>query len=209
MASQQSGEYVESAPMQNQPQDSEKILDWEITSAEKRKQIQKFTLIGGPIIILVSLVVLISESSEDIFATISSIIGSFVLLLVVNRLWPYHNRRYHLDDNGITISKGENEKTFLWSEFECFYLYSSERGHNGRMIGEVRRVHDMSLQIQGQIFYLKRRQDGIIAKMRKVFVVVYSEPEKSNSVLNFLSQRLTKKEMSDTTDLGLVSYEFK
>lgn len=202
--------------------DSDKFLSWEITSTEKRKQIQKFILIVGPILVLLFFAgmtyfpqsityKIVSGGLPDflntVFYSVLGIIGSLILFFILNRFLIYRDRTFYFDDNGITISKGKKKKTFLWDEFECFYPYrQGYRKENNQLVDYAL---DASLQIQGQIFYLQKKQDNIFTKFYKAFVVIYSRPENSKSVSDFLSQHLIRKEMSATTDLGLVFYKFK
>lgn len=205
-------------------------LFWEISPSKKRKQIQKFILISGPILILLFVLGLITYFPRSTIHTIVShglsyflsnifyaaigISGAILSFLLFNRLLPYRNSAYYLDNEGILVVRGNKKKHFLWSEFECFCPY---RGYSrntslnklDRMEDAGKYAYDASLQIQGRIFYLQKKRKNIFSKLYKVFVVVYSIPENSESVYNFISKYLMKKEMTNITDLGLVFYKFK
>ena len=63
--------------------------------------------------------------------------------------------------------------------------------------------------IQGEIFYLKTEPKSFLSRFYKTFVVVYSGPDSSKIVEEFLNEYLPQKRMKPTTDMGLVFYKFK
>ncbi len=197
-------------------------LKWQITSSKKRKQIQEGVLIIGPVLIgfiflfLTSRFNIYNISFKEIIYAILGVIISFLLLLLINKIFPYQDRKYSLDNNGITISKGKKTKRYLWTDFECFHPYSEGRGFKPDVrprsldLEESReKIFEAGKKIEGYIFYLKKKQKNIFSKLYKVFVVVYSEIENQKAVNKFLSNHLPKKSMKNTTDLGLIFYEFK
>lgn len=201
------------------------ILTWEITPLEKRKRIRKFILK-----VWLAVIGLIIFSSfwnisgfyswalrqgiksaffEVIYITIAAAIFIW-LFFFLNELTPYKLRTYRLDNRGIEISKGKKKKYFSWNEFECFYPYRFYRSYPNYP-GELfrRRILKLEQQIRGQIFYLKKKSTGPFAKLFKVFVVVYSEPDNIKAVEEFLSKHLPKKKRTLSIDLGLIFYQFK
>ena len=158
--------------------------------------------------------------------TAIGIIALTCLVLLLNKIVPYKLRTYRLDSSGITISKGKKKKYFSWKEFECFYLYQVSRVSSNHprklyqsysnypeeyMSEESMRTQllETEQQIEGQIFYLKKKSSGFFSKFYKVFVVVYSKPNNSKAVARFLSNHLPSRKMTLSTDLGLVFYQFK
>ncbi|MCX6761082.1 MAG: hypothetical protein NTZ84_03215 [Candidatus Nealsonbacteria bacterium] len=192
-------------------------LGWKINSAEKKEQLQKGIIVIGPLLTGLAFIFLTERQGvkeaihEALFIAII-----FIFAFLVNMIFPYKDRAYSLDDNGITVSKGKRNKRYLWSDFECFYPYSEGRGFKPNLrlrsldIEEKRKeIFEAGKGIEGEIFYLKKNPKGIVSKLHKVFVVVYSEINNQGEVNRFLSNKLPRKTMEDTTDLGMVSYEFK
>lgn len=77
------------------------------------------------------------------------------LFFIANKLLMYRDRTYYLDDKRIIVSRGKNKKSFLWSEFECFYPYRTYENQNNRL---TKYAINASSQIQGQIFYLQKNK---------------------------------------------------
>jgi len=182
------------------------VLNWEINPADKKEQIQKGILIVGPLLIPVAIWALIRGggfSPTDIIHVIFGLIIFFLLILLVNKILPYPKRSYSLDNNGIIISKGNKTKTYLWSDFECFYPYSERYNATQSNIVQAGR------NIEGEIFYLKAKPQNAISRFTKVFVVVYSGVTNSQTVKTFLLNHLPIKQMKGTTDLGFIFYEFQ
>jgi hypothetical protein len=195
-------------------------LNWKITPAEKREQIQKGVFVIGPLIIGFVFFALTSKSGmrsisfKEITYSVLGAIVSFTLLLLINKIFPYKERIYSLSNNGLIISKGKKTKQYLWSDFECFYPYSERYGFKPNSyqpdIEEKREeIFEAERGIEGEIFYLKKKSKNIFSKLYKVFVVVYSEINNQKAVNRFLSNQLSKKTVKTATDLGLVFYEFE
>lgn len=204
------------------------FLTWEITPIKQKERNQKilfFLLSSLPIFIGIFITATSSSkvefSSRDtlrvIFYGVSVIVAILLLFLIINKFFPYQKRVYYLNNQGITISKGNKKKYYLWSDFECFYQYASQRGHvksfrysNKYILEEdIKRIIETEKEIQGQIFYLKKKSFGLLSKFYKIFAVVYAEPDNSEIVKIFLSKHLPQISMKANTDLGLVFYRFK
>ncbi len=204
---------------------SNEILSWEITPLEKRQQVQEF-ISKTWLIWICFIVVSLSFSYAGLFSwTIHKdikyalinllyiIIGIAVciwLFFIINKFIPYKLRTYYLDGSGITISKGKKKKYFSWDEFEYFYPYHSYKGCQIIPKNSKReQLLEVDQQIEGQIFYLKKKPTNLLSKFYKTFVVIYSEPDNSKRVLQFLNKHLPQKKITLSSDLGLVFYQFK
>ena len=141
------------------------------------------------------------------------------LFFLINKIFPYAERSYSMDNSGINITKGKRNKKYPWNEFECYYSYSERsratakvvRKENENYIGQSYRntIYNEEKNLVGDIFYLKKRRKNFISKMYKKFVVVYGEAENSPTISKTLAHYLPRKKMTGTSDLGLVFYEFK
>lgn len=207
-------------------------LAWEITPEERRDQISTF--VSRTWFLLVALAVIIpllyfSTFLEIVFwgiarflnTTAYSVVGVVIAIggfFLINKFFRYKKRSYLFDDLGIKISKGKKEKMFSWSEFEYFYSYSSRFRATTRSVfsdqlaqtttGMKKHLQDTESTIEGEIFYLKRTPVGL-SRICKIFVVVHTEPTNTGKVLDFLRQHLPEKQMTGSSDLGLVFYQFK
>jgi len=197
-------------------------LRWDITAVERRGQIQKAVVIIGPILLLIVISTVADTlaknhdfSFKKIIAVAFGVIVCFLILLIVNRFFPYKQRSYILNNEGLTISKGKKIRRYLWSDFDCFYQYYAggygnyQSQYRYDVTGDRRRILEAEKSIEGSIFYLKKIPKNIFAKLYKTFVVVYSEIANSNAVSDFLNSHLTQQTMSAKTELGLIFYEFK
>lgn len=206
------------------------FLSWSISSKEKRERIQKMLLImTTPLIIgYIYYVFFVSENHnifldyelDNVFLAIVGIIISVFVFFLINKIFPYAERSYSIDNLGINITKGKKNKKYLWEEFEYYYSYS-ERGRMSAKVGgnidnriyEGQSFRDTIFKteknIAGDIFYLKKKKINFISKIYKKFVVVYGKAENSSRISKILSHYLPRKKMNSTSDLGLVFYEFK
>ena len=211
-------------------------LKWEITPAERRKRVRKLIFIAWfPLFILGVLASTITYPAsftydlllrglpyvlKNALWTVAWVMLSTVILLIVNQFFPHKTRTYVLNNETISISRGRKGKTYSWEDFEYFYPYSKRYRTNlykgldnidPHKIGENQREKMFSAErdTTGELFYLKRKPEGFISKLFKVFVIVYSEPDNNTQVVNFLSRHLERKDMKSTSDLGMVFYEFK
>ena len=197
-------------------------ISWKITPSEKRKQIQKGILVIGPLIMGLLILVLTSRLAlrnitfKEIIYSGLGVTISFILILLLNRIFPHKEKAYFLNDNGLIISKGKKTKQYSWNDFECFYPYSERYSFKPNLssyqsdIEEKRgEIFKTGRSIEGEIFYLKKKPKNIFSKLYKVFVVIYSEINNQEAINRFLSNKLSRKLMKDTTDLGMIFYEFK
>ena len=207
---------------------SNEVLVWEITPSEERKQVRKFILSMWTVLVGLVVFSLFYYVSDFLSWTLREgfkpalnrvlyvVIGVTVciwLFFLLTKFIPYKLRTYHLDNTGVTISKDKKKKYFSWNEFECFYPYRSYRNFTKKQYNprESKREEFLKAgeQIEGQIFYLKKKSTNLFSKFYKNFVVVYSESNNSKSVLKFLDRHLSQRKMISSTDLGLVFYQFK
>ena len=196
---------------------NENILSWEITISEKRKRIKKLIMvIGYPFFVIGITTVMFSylgmravavngfKGFFQLFITIVIVlILSIAMMTLVGRFYPFAYRKYILDENGITIIKNKKEKKYIWQQIDFFYMYSKKYGNIKDK--NISGIYQADNDIMGEIFYLKKRNTFIA----KVFIVVYSEPNNSNSVRNFLSSFIREERMTSMSDLGLIFYKFK
>lgn len=212
-------------------------ISWEITAKEKGGRTQKVLFrLWFPLIILGIIATTVGYPAlftyhlfsqgwsyvlQQTIYTVFGVMASFIILLVINKFARYKERSYFLDNKGITISKGNKKKQYLWDEFDLFFIYSqryitkspqvSSNLHPQDSLAGPQRENILRTEqeIVGDIFYLKKKPKNILSKLFKSFVVVYSEPDNTSSVNEFLSGHIQKKEMRATSDLGLVFCEFK
>jgi hypothetical protein len=189
-------------------------LKWEITPQEKRFKIDRFIKVAWfPFVCLAVsyLVIKIFKSNlQQIITELIIAIVVFVLIIAVNKIFPYKTRTYFLNEGGLVISKGNKQKKYFWNDFECFYNYSQrDNSWDAKQNNKKSRIFMASKTVSGDIFYLKRKAINISDKLRKVFVVVYTETENNKQVNEFLSNHLSIKDIKSSSDLGLVHYEFK
>ncbi len=204
------------------------FLTWEITPTEQRERNQRILIfLLSSLAIFIGIIIATTFSSKvelsikdhlrAILYGVSVIVGIILLSFIINKFFPYQKRIYYLDNQGITISKGNKKKYYLWNKFECFYQYASQSGrvkssrYSNKYIPEedIKRIGETGEKIQGQFFHLKKKSLGLLSKLYKIFVVVYAEPDNSEAVKNFLSKHLPQMIMKASTDLGLVFYQFK
>ena len=205
-------------------------LKWSITRTEKQQLVQKALLILAPfaISIIYSALTQLGYSFKNTIILIIGLALSFLMLLLINRFFPYKERTYSFNDNGLIISKGKKMKRYLWSDFECFYTYYINYGKrpdktdrsssfdiyrsdvvHPDIDDENKKRFEEYHNIEESIIYLKKKQKNIFTKLYKSFVVVYSEVDNTSAVLDFLDSHLPQKTMSTKTELGLILYEFK
>lgn len=206
--------------------DENKELNWKITNEEQNERKQKeFKLLlkSLPFVGLLLLVSIHESLHLDFILLIAVILlVSVVVLFVWDKISnKVEERAYFLNEDGLTISKGDKIKSYAWRDFEYYYLYSIEptASENKKFSGnshlskedweymvETQRQFE---KINGSTFYLKKKSKSLKRKLFKTFVVVQAEPDNSVKVNEFLSRHLNLEKMTSTTDLGLVSYEFK
>lgn len=151
----------------------------------------------------------IVETIKLIMLGLLGVAGSLIVIIALNSVAPYKLRTYTLNDIGITVSRGGRSKFFTWNQFECFYPYRSYFKENRMDFGGkyMNQLATVEQEFEGGIIYLKQKSSffGLI----KSFVVVCTEPSNSSQVMEHLGKYLDRKEMTPTSDLGLVFYKFK
>jgi hypothetical protein len=194
-------------------------INWEITGEERRNKINAGVLIIGPLIVF-SFIGYISlwdggmrlDAGDIIYASVG-IMVAFTIAFLFNTFIRYKDRGYYLDENGITITKGNKRKYYAWEEFDSYYNYSEKVKKSLARKSHLRRydtnIAETASKIDGDVFYLKKQTKNPLLKMCKFFIVVYSDIDNSKDVDIFLARFLEKREMENHTDLGLVFYGFK
>jgi|GEM_PF-3339502 len=202
-------------------------LKWEITPIEKRQRNQQALILFlklSPIIIgiMATGIAKVELSLRDfLYAILYAILffwGIILFALIINKIYPFSQRIYLLDNQRITISKGRKKISYLWSDFEYFYEpaigYYNKKSSNysdsySSIYEDVKSAEKEMKTIEGRTFYLKRKSSNFLSKFYKIFVVVYSEPDNSENVLEFLRICLSHKQQTLKNDLGLIIYKFK
>jgi len=200
-------------------------LRWEIKPGEQKDQKkQEFWALLNllPYFGLFLLIELNASGNNSFFRNLESVFVILAITIAVlyirYKFGRDKEKAYFLSEQGLTISKGDKTKSYKWNDFECYYLYKftgrglenkdnniPSREVGGMIIGAEQRLE----KINGKTYHLKKRSSGILGKFIKTFVVVQAEPDNSMKVNEFLSKHLNLEKMTNTSDLGLVSYEFK
>ena len=203
---------------------SNDYLEWEITPQEKRDIIRKSVKYIAVVAIIYAVVAgggfLLEAIAKEgpktaIFFAPKALLGvliTYVLIYVVSYLVPFKKRKYHLDDSGISVTKGRKEGFFEWNLFEEFYPYKEALYGENKDIKKLQGqlgYKDRPTGFEGKVFYLKFKPKGFMGKISKTFLLVKTETHNSGLVGEFLSSRLQRKEMKPGTDLGMVFYKFK
>jgi hypothetical protein len=210
------------------------LLSWSITSEERRKRTKQFlhkAFFPFCIIALVAATVgypfmFIDRILQGDFRAILGdiiwmigigVIGVFLLMFLVNKIFPYAERRYQLTETEMHIAKNRKEKTYQLENFESFALYSpftKPIKGTARMYptlwneGIREGIMKTEKTVMGSVFYLRKKQAGIL-RIAKRFVVVYTTPENSEKFRELLASKLPEKEWKLGADSGLTFYEFK
>jgi hypothetical protein len=187
-------------------------LFWEITPDEKRQRTGRLVktvfvpmvgmalfafTIAYPTTFFYSLVSKgASKTLIEVLIYTAIVAITMLLLFAANKIIPYAHRTYILNNEGLRITKNRKKKVYGWDQFSLFYDYS-ERGQANDLKAEEARI-------SGKIFYLK-----VKTRFFKKFVVMYAEPDNSDKVYEYLKAHLKEEKMLDTSDLGMVFYEFK
>lgn len=221
------------------PMTDDKSLTWKITPEEQKSRGHEYL-----ILLLFSLPFVVwgifstATSRENSFdydqmweilsyggLFILLVVGIIVVILILNKFFPYKERTYSLDDYGVTISKGGKKKTYSWDDFVCFYAYTEDRNSARPSISSRNernriRISENTIkkligagkkaeEIVGQMFYLRKRSLTLWSQFYKVIVVVYSEPDNITTVRDFLSKHLPRKHTGANIDFRLTMYRFK
>lgn len=207
-------------------------ISWEITPVEqKERKLQGLRIIAKLLPALLGMLFVhfllsndftFSEALKAFFYTTLFVVMGIVAYYIFLMYNPRNKEKtYFLDAAGIKISKGNSKESYLWNDFECYYPYvvirndpknlkfSGNRTLSKNDRGKIIEILKEEQKISGQIFYLKKKPINILEKICKTFVIVKSEPYNSKLVDNFLSNHLLKKEMTATTDMGMVFLKFK
>lgn len=205
-------------------------LSWEITSEEKRERTQKLlSVIAIPFVLMSAMGILFADTSSfsellstdalgsllrEVAFVVLIAIGAVLFLFVINKFWPYANRKYQIDAKGVTIWKGKRQKYFLWSELENYFIYkslSSSRSTRDRLNEPTKKQVNLAAKnIEGEVFYLSKKPRNILLRIfYKTFAVIYTEPDNSQNVNNFISRHLPQRKMRSFDSLGLKSHYFK
>lgn len=208
-------------------------LKWEITNLEqKEREKNKLNLIFRllPLFIIMSLFYSVTGGSQNL--TISEMLicliyfWVFVLLVIIllfskNFIWTPKKRTYFLNSFGFEVSKGNAKNFYKWTDFESYYVYcvirddknntkfkgSRTLSKSGR--GKLIKGFDSLGKKNGKIYYLKKKQSGILGRLQKIFVLIYAEADNYKTVEKYISLHLSKKKMTATTDMGMVSLKYK
>ena len=208
-------------------------LKWEITNFEqKERKKSELSLVFKllPLFVIMSLGYFVAKESRDL--TINEMLISFasfwVFILVIifllffkNFIWNYKKRTYFLNNFGFEVSKGNSKKFFKWIDFESYYVYCAIRDdkNNTKFRGSgtiskkgresfIKGLDNLDKE-NGKIYYLKKKQPGVFGRLQKVFVLIYAEADNYKAVEKYISHHLPKKEMTATTDMGMVSLKYK
>jgi hypothetical protein len=192
------------------------VLEWEITSQEARERtLQSFPVVGQLLAFFAFFTALREKSWTIFFTTVGLIIIFYILAAAFAKFKP---KKYRITETGVTISKGDKQKTYAWHEFECFYTYNLIRNAIYKKVksSETRITTadiasmwaDLS-RINGTTYYLKKKKKTFWDKFYKTFVAVQAEPENSRQVGEALSIYIPHQNMGPWTDAGPVRYEFK
>lgn len=192
------------------------IFEWEITSQEAKNR----TLQSIPVVVSVlsglALIVAIKERSWTVFAVFVVLMIVFYFLALA--FSKFKARKFQIGDSGIYISKGSKQKTYTWDDFEYFFTYSLVINKNlsgvrnlrtKAMSQEIINTQDKLANINGEAYFLKKKQKTFLDKLVKTFVVVYSEPDNSTQVEEALATHLPHRPFEISTEAGITRYEFK
>lgn len=178
-------------------------ISWTITAKQQRSKIWSLfffvfiTLSLGAVMLNALLVVL----------------PLVIVYFVLKMIFVWGDKTYKLNDEGVTLSHslGKRIMQYRWDEFDTFALFSERLERNmqkrNTRIGtsEVLEKSDQYLAAaSGEIYLHKRSRSWGIAK---TFVVLEINTENTAPVLSFLSTKLQRVKMTNTSDLGMVRYE--
>jgi hypothetical protein len=138
----------------------------------------------------------------------------------INRYYPYAERSYRMDGQGITISKGKKIKNYRWEEFVDYFVpgdrvpiqdggvpAGNEGGSEEIPVPSYLGNYAPSLDFR-TTFYLNPKVHGLRKLMRN-YIVVYGEADNSRKVNDLLSSYLPRRKMEARDEAGLMHYEFK
>lgn len=191
-------------------------LEWEITSQEaKTRTLQSITVVAN-ILAGLAVILAIKEKSWMVIFVFAGILLIFYIFTFI--FAKFKSRKFNINETGITISKGSKQKTYAWNDFECFVTHSMVVNRSTKGVkdasarvtaSDIIAASDKLTDISGKTFYLKKKKQGFWDKFIKTFVVVYAEPDNSELVGQALAEYLTNKPLDNSTEAGLVKYEFR
>ncbi len=212
-------------PFENNPNNKLSELRWEIKPGGKKEQKKQEFWVLLNLVPYLGFFLFIALAYSN-YGSFFEILKSAIILMAIMAAVLYirykfgrdKERAYLLNEQGLTISRENKTKSYKWNDFECYYLYAFRgRGLENKDVlistkdvGQITIKTEPQLEkINGNIFYLKKKPRSIKGKFTKTFVVVQAEPDNSAKVNEFLGKYLHLEKMTNTTDLGLVFYEFK
>lgn len=202
-------------------------LKWEITVAEQKSRGKKgfFQIIKTVLYFTGIIFILVTFFPEDCSTTyVQCVRESFSIMLYLLAVPLFiifclvigyiintpQIRKYVFSENGITLIKGTKTKQYRWNEFLAFYPYSFTRMNHEPQTSVQRQGLQLEKDFKsamGEKFLLKKKP--LIWGLVKRFVVIYSEPENSGLVREFLKKHLSEQTLGEFTDSGFVRMEFK
>jgi len=191
-------------------------LEWEITPHEAKARTLRSIRVVATVLAGWALILAIEERSWLVFLVFIGILVAFFVFALV--FAKFKSRKFQITETGITISKGAKQKTYDWNDFEGFITHSLIVNRNTRVARDLRTrvtvndiitTNDQLTEISGQTFYLKKRSRTFWDKFVKTFVVVHGEPDNSRTVEQVLVAYLPHKPLDNSTEAGMVKYEFK
>ncbi len=213
----------EFVPMQNTPGEMSHVLDdlvsdalpqhWSISGKEYARNLQKSLPFLIPFVIVCPLLTLFyfDDSYSALTIFFIGVVGAFVLFLVINKLAPYRNREYTLNEQGVVLLYGKRRLFYDWEELGAFYHYTARNATNhgqiSRYASASQAIQQVERRISGDIFYLLKKKKPFFNFLGKTFVVIRTIPENTETVHAFLLSKIPEYTMTDATDLGLVRYE--
>ena len=61
----------------------------------------------------------------------------------------------------------------------------------------------------GRLYYLEKKQSGILNRLYKTFILIYTETDNDNLVEKKLSNHISEKTMTATTDMGMAFFKYR
>jgi hypothetical protein len=193
-------------------------LEWEITSHEAKSRALQMIPAAARVLVIFAAIMAWQARSWKILLVFAGIMIIFYLLTAT--LGKFKGKTYKINEVGIFVSKGNKQKTYSWNDFECFYTHTLvapnrkyykdtkdfiEKGGSADLVA----MQEQFDAIGGSVYYLQKKKVSFLDKFRKVFVVIYSEPDNSKEVAEALKVYLPHEIMEPFTDAGMVKYEFR
>ena len=117
-----------------------------------------------------------------------------------NSVKDYKGWSYNIQEEGITISKGYDEKAYKWTDFVHFYDVTKYRWQ------EMRSKFNVSVKVKiGAKFFL----EIVDGSKGRTYVVVRTEPDTHKQVYEALKMYLKEEEYRGKQEVGPKKYLFK